>query len=501
MNTPGVYTVEDNAFPTSVVAVATAVPVFIGYTQRAVNGVKALTNVPWRIGSMVDYSHCFGGPPKPCFSIAEVGNPAPAAGPAPKPTDARGQSIAFSLSGRQYLLSRAAGKAGGRFLMHQSLNHFFQNGGSACYIVSVGNYGDEVDADALVAGLEPLLQEQEPTMVLTPDAVLLDEPGCIRVQRQVLAHCGGTMRNRVAILDIWGGDRDRRDGTYDCIEGFRGDLGTDHLDFAAAYYPWLHTSLVQAGDIDVTVFGDPSALASLLKTDVALGGSPGPADWPAPQRQPLHKRLMSVSPLYARLVEEACAQMNLVPPAAAMAGIYAQVDDARGVWKAPANVSVTNVIGPAVDVSHDDQEDLNVPIDGKSINVIRRFQGQGVLVWGARTLDGNSQDWRYISVRRTVIMLEESCRLAARTMVFEPNESRTWVTLRSMISNFLTGLWKSGGLVGAKPQDAFGVRVGLGETMTAQEIQEGILRVIVMVAIIRPAEFIAITFQQQMPKP
>ena len=124
----------------------------------------------------------------------------------------------------------------------------------------------------------------------------------------------------------------------------------------------------------------------------------------------------------------------------------------------------------------------------------------GTLVWGARTLDGNSLDWRYINVRRTMIMIEESIRLAAKAYVFEPNTAQTWVTIRSMIENFLTSVWKAGGLAGAVPTDAFSVHVGLGETMTPVDILEGKLLITVLVAVTRPAEFIEITFQQQMQK-
>jgi hypothetical protein len=197
---------------------------------------------------------------------------------------------------------------------------------------------------------------------------------------------------------------------------------------------------------------------------------------------------------------EMAIRLNLLPPSAAVAGIYAMVDSSRGVWKAPANVSLNGVISPAVNLSHEEQEELNVSVQGKSINAIRSFVGQGVLVWGARTLDGNSQDWRYINVRRTMIMLEESCRLALGAMVFEPNEVGTWAAIKGMLQNFLTGIWKRGGLAGAAPDDAFSVHVGLGETMTAQDILDGVLRVTVLVAITRPAEFIAITFMQQMQK-
>ena len=222
--------------------------------------------------------------------------------------------------------------------------------------------------------------------------------------------------------------------------------------------------------------------------------------WITDSKAMLNKTLVSGSALFGTILSEARSQLNLQPPSAAMAGIYTMVDNSRGVWKAPANVSLAGVIQPAVSISVDEQEDLNVTPQGKSINAIRSFIGEGVLVWGARTLDGNSLDWRYINVRRTMIMLEESCRLAAQALVFEPNVANTWVTIKSMIVNFLTSVWKRGGLAGAVPEDAFSVHCGLGETMTPDDVLEGILRVTVLVAVSRPAEFIEITFQQQMLK-
>jgi phage tail sheath protein FI len=97
-----------------------------------------------------------------------------------------------------------------------------------------------------------------------------------------------------------------------------------------------------------------------------------------------------------------------------------------------------------------------------------------------------------------MIMLEESIKLASKAYVFEPNVSSTWVSMESMIGNFLYGIWKRGGLAGASPGEAYSVSVGLGKTMTGDDILEGILRITVLVAISRPAEFIEITFQQKM---
>ncbi len=468
MKTPGVYIVEKNAFPNSVVEVATAIPAFIGYTACARKGDASLTNKPWRISSLPEYVRCFGGPNQPVFELDQV--PAAAVSP-PPPTAVRVQEAEFALDGKTYRLTRAALKAGGGFLMHQAMTHFFANGGGACYVVSVGEYSQEIKAGdehtGLIGGLAPLAQEQEPTLVLAPDAVLLSEPDCIRVQQQLLAHCG-TLRNRFAILDVWGGDRapDDAESGWNCITEFRNHIGSQHLSDGATYYPWLHTALVPASALDFNIFGAGlPQLARLLQAELALAADPQPKAhsnaiqsllnsddaWRAQgpdAKASVHQRLLSTSRLYAEVMRQAAELINLMPPSAAMAGLYTLVDSTRGVWKAPANVSVALAIRPAVALSHEDQEDINVTPLGKSINAIRSFVGKGVLVWGARTLDGNSLDWRYINVRRTVIMLEESCKLAVEAMVFEPNVRPTWVTIKLMIDNFLTSIWRRGGLAG-----------------------------------------------------
>jgi phage tail sheath protein FI len=141
---------------------------------------------------------------------------------------------------------------------------------------------------------------------------------------------------------------------------------------------------------------------------------------------------------------------------------------------------------------------MNVPLDGLAVNAIRQFPGRGAVVWGARTLDGNSQDYRYIQVRRTLIYIEQSIKTALAPFAFAPNTGVTWTSVNAMISDFLTQLWTQGGLMGDKPSDAFQVSVGLGSTMTAQDVLDGYMRVSVTLQMIRPAEFIELTFVQQM---
>ncbi len=188
-------------------------------------------------------------------------------------------------------------------------------------------------------------------------------------------------------------------------------------------------------------------------------------------------------------------------PSGIIAGVMARVDSDRGVWKAPANVSLLTVDKPLLTVSDEEQDYLNVDAtSGKSINVIRKFAGRGTLVWGARTLAGNDNEWRYVPVRRFFIMVEESIKKATEFVVFEPNDARTWMRVKNMCQNYLTVLWRQGALAGAKAEDAFFVNVGLGITMTSFDILEGRLIIEIGMAAVRPAEFIVLKFSHLLAK-
>lgn len=492
MKTPGVYIVEKNAFPNSVVEVATAIPAFIGHTEKAVNGNKSLLNKPWRITSMAEFRSFFGGEPSPVFEIEE----------------AEGTEPELVLNGNGYRLKQS----NTAYTLYYSMLLFYANGGGPCYVVSVGDYTTGFDAERFTTGIETLIKEQEPTLVLVPEAVNLEKAACVGVQQALLAHCGSKMRNRFALLDVYEGYKSRQDPDGDPVLEFREAIGSNFLAYGAAYYPWMNTSVVSEKNVTYANV-DTAKLRGLIEEEVngwkdenrqaqILVQLPKMEDAELEQveRDLLHTILLQNSAVYRAVLKEIRQKVNLLPPGAAMAGIYTMVDNTRGVWKAPANVSVSNIVAPAVNISHDDQEDLNVPLSGKAVNAIRTFTGEGVKVWGARTLDGNSLDWRYINVRRTMIFLEESVKNAARAYVFDPNEANTWLNIRSMIENFLRGVWKRGGLAGSVPEDAYSVHVGLGDTMTPEDILEGIMRITVLVAISRPAEFIEITFQQQMQK-
>jgi uncharacterized protein len=204
---------------------------------------------------------------------------------------------------------------------------------------------------------------------------------------------------------------------------------------------------------------------------------------------------------FKELVTRGAEALNLLPPSGAIAGVFATVDRERGVWKAPANVSLNSIIGPAVKITDAQQESYNVDVNaGKSINIIRPFIGKGTLVWGARTLAGNDNEWRYVNVRRFLNFVEESVKKATALFVFEPNDANTWVKIQAMIENFLTTLWRQGALQGIKPEHAFYVAVGLGKTMTPLDILEGRMIIEIGMAAVRPAEFIILRFSHKMPE-
>lgn len=487
--TPGVYVEEKSAFSSSIVAVPTAVPAFIGYTQKALRGKKDLTNVPTKITSLGEYLNMFGGAPNTTFTITP--------------------------NGADYTLE--VDKAS-QYLLFNSLRLFFANGGGSCYIVSVGSYSDAIDPGAIKGvenggGLTSLLKEQEPTMVVIPDAVLLEADDCYSLYQAVIQHCGYQMQSRVTILDVHNGDQARTLDDEDVVNKFREGVGTNFLSYAAGYYPWLNTTIVQASELNYDTVSNRDGLIAVLNAEVdsnlaadlikekraedikaEIAKLEGEVEDPIT----LDQTLQAVSPTYKEILQDMRTMLNVLPPSAAMAGVYSLVDNSIGVHKAPANVSLGSVVSPTVNITSDNQEDLNLPLNGKAVNAIRAFIGKGTLVWGARTLDGNSQDWRYISVRRAMLMIEQSVKIAMEAYVFEPNVSSTWLKAKTSIDNFLTTLWKGGTLVGSSTSEAFETNVGLGVTMTPTDILDGIMRISVKVAISRPAEFIVITFQQKM---
>lgn len=255
---------------------------------------------------------------------------------------------------------------------------------------------------------------------------------------------------------------------------------------------------------NITGSNEPSRLAELTKLVSSVAATIINAyqeieNAAASLESSLESFIIETNSTIKNIANKIATSETVMPPSGAIAGIYADTDAKRGVWKAPANVSLSGVIGVTEKIDNVDQEDLNVDtVAGKSINAIREFSGKGTLVWGARTLAGNDNEWRYVPVRRFFNMVEESIKKSTYWAVFEPNDANLWVKLKSMIENYLIQKWREGALAGAKPEQAFYVNVGLGKTMTVQDILEGRLIIDIGMAAVRPAEFIILRFMHKM---
>jgi phage tail sheath protein FI len=466
IKTPGVYVNEISTLPPSVAQVSTAIPIFIGYTEKALDADgNSLTNKPTKIFSLLEYVENFGK----AFNEEKI------------TVNVQKKTTASVVTS---VLAGASIADISDHNMYYSLRHYFDNGGGPCYILSVGAMGIDgtIKDTELEAGLNLVAAYDEPTIIIFPEGPSLGEDKYYALIDKAIEQCA-KLQDRFTLVDVIS----TAGTTTDNINNFRnitphttGFKKNSSLNYGAAYYPNLVTTYgyqFAEDKVDVTISTDGTAAAAvkmntLKDTDKAT---------------------------YYKAVDAIGKLMLTLPPSAAIAGVYAKVDGERGVWKAPANVSLSSVADLTDVVTDQEQESMNIDADtGKSVNAIRSFSGKGILVWGARTLDGNSNEWRYISVRRFFIMVEESVKKATAPFVFEPNDANTWIRIRAMIENYLTLLWRQGALAGAKPEHAFFVKVGLGQTMSAIDILEGRLIVEIGMAAVRPAEFIILRFSHKM---
>lgn len=468
--TPGVYIEEIPKFPPSIAPVETAIPAFIGYTEKAHDqSADDLHLKPTRISSRVEYERYFGEPQKEIKIKVTV--------------DKKEENGAIT-----DLKATASLSEGDRskHIMYYALQMFFANGGGPCYIVSVNlykNLGDPLVETELDAGLKILAKEDEPTLIVFPEAQSLSIDDFKALHDEALKQCAD-LKDRFVIMDMHGNTISLSDATgnlLNAVSSFRNaGIGANNLKYGASYGPNISTVLDFAFDeaeTDVTIVTNVTAAAP-VKLNTLKGSD----------NQTYELAKAAIRDLPCKL-----------PPSSAMAGIYAAVDNSRGVWKAPANVSMNAVINPTIQFSNAEQDQMNVDVTaGKSVNAIRSFVGKGTLVWGARTLDGNDNEWRYVNVRRFFNFVEESCKKATEQFVFEPNDANTWVRVQGMIENFLTFLWRQGAMQGIKPEHAFYVAVGLGKTMTPLDILEGRMIVEIGMAVVRPAEFIILRFSHKM---
>jgi len=500
--TSGVYLTEAGAFPVSVVGVATAVPIFVGYTEKSKSRLAA---VP--IGSMADYTATFGAGHDAKYAVESVAR----------------ENSDFRVGDGFY---RVTGPRTAQYNLFNAVKLFYANGGGQCWIVSVGDYAGIVKQD-LLDGLAVAADVAGPTMLIVPDACILEEEGAYADVTTTQINQCGMLGDRVAILDLPGamdpeswtsaGLAAQRDRFHADVEAAAHNLG-----YGAAYAPALRTSVLGANDVDYTnlqatqagsdmlkglleaqnveIFGAGTAKAKLIQSKLDLAfpvdiekNSVAPEDV-----RTLDRFLTNALPLLLQVQSIVATKLNVAPPSGAIAGVCASNDIASGVWAAPAGITPMAVVAPEVAMTDAQQAAYTLPGDGKAINILRDFPGRGTVVWGARTLDGNSPDYRYIQVRRTLIYIEQSIKNALNQFAFAANDKQTWTAVTATISSFLNGLWQEGALMGAYAKEAYNVQCGLGTTMTERDILDGTMIVAMTLSLMHPAEFIVLTITQPM---
>lgn len=580
---PGVYITEVDAFPPSIVGVATAVPIFIGYTETARDPStgKPIYLQPASLSSMADYRSYFGAG----FDARGVVTAATSS------TDMDFEALSWdgSANGSSqagYTVATSVTPAGTmaytpQFNLYSAMELFFANGGGDCFVISVANYWGAsstpptgatpvaVNPNDLLAGLAVSKDTRGGTMLVVPDACLLVEadakggltyPGYQSVVVEMLRQ-SATLQDRVAILDLpgaldpanWSADAMQQEANAFCTAIAP---AADAFSYGTAYGPALQSSLLAKTDLSCSNLSGSVAGTTLINNlltsqaqtlyapDVVRpGGTSFPsafvdiaahiaAAFPVVGASPItsdpanvigvaqgmavslsgavavptdrvgiaafNQYLINALPLLGTIQQVLADKLNVVPPSGALAGIWTLNDANHGVWSAPANMALNQVVQPKVSLNEAQQAGYNVPLNGNAIDILREFPNRGTVVWGARTLDGNSNDYRYIQVRRTLIYIQQSITLALEQFVFAANDGKTWTTVTAMISNFLTQLWQSGGLMGDKASDAFTVSCGLGSSMTGEDILNGYMIVNVTLQMVHPAEFIELTFKQAM---
>lgn len=475
--TPGVFIEEISKFPPSIAAVETAIPAFIGYTEKHERKGETLELKPTRITSLLEFERFFGGPAEEQALIVKINDQTEGAGDG-KVVISREINLGFNANGPS------------KYLLYYSMQAFFANGGGPCYIVSVGTYQENgtVGKEKMNKGLSAVEREDEPTLIVFPEAQKgLTDPDQFNLINKALLQCD-ELKDRFVIADMQenaSGEGLDPSELGAKIEEFRNNINVKPLKYGAAYFPNLRM-----------VFDYKYKPENVTIEHTENGATAGEFNT---------SKLSELESKAGGVFNQAKSALGdfpvVIPPSGAIAGIYANVDGTRGVWKAPANTGVTGVVEPTFKVTDDIQDRMNVDaVTGKSINAIRSFPGRGTLVWGSRTFAGNDNEWRYVPVRRFFNMVEESTKKACYQFVFELNDESTWLKVRAMIENFLTLQWNAGALQGSTPEQAFYVRVGLNQTMVPQDILEGRMIVEIGMAVVRPAEFIILRFSHKMPE-
>ncbi|HEK1310950.1 TPA: phage tail sheath family protein [Pseudomonas aeruginosa] len=475
---PGVFTREDGAPGLAVQSGATAIPVFIGLFFPRDPAVRqaGLARQCVRVEDWLDFSSKFEIAALAVHLKApEVPEGTGVLGINEEPEPQPHHNTRYDLEGI------------GHTLGSYSVRLYFENGGGPCYVLCLDKAHPEYLVPAievvtditLLVYCEYITAETDQAILAALNPLLLQQPGYFLIT-------------------------DSTQGS--ALEGLEAKQ-------TAAYYPALrtvyrlHLSQPMKPSLVMLTGYRPGVdtLQALIDEIGTIEPDPDSPFLPEPiaTYQLVHD---AVGFYTAKLLHGIPIILRASP---AMAGVYVRTDRSRGVWKAPANTPLAAVDGLAevvhltsmAQVAMTDEKVAEVHAAG--VNAIRHFTSTGSFIpWGARTLAGNAANsdpaWRYIPVRRLFNSVERDLQAALGQAMFEPNTPSTWEKARAAIDAHLHDLWQRGALQGQRAEDAYFVQVGLGLTMTREDIDAGRMIVQVGLAVVRPAEFIILRFTQHL---
>ncbi|MGI9175544.1 MAG: phage tail sheath family protein [Rhodothermales bacterium] len=340
---------------------------------------------------------------------------------------------------------------------------FFENGGSYCYVVNVGEGGSIAGGGRERSGLQLFEEVDDIAIVAAPgftDAASYDA---------LLGHCE-KLKDRVAVLDA-------------PCEVSDINLLTQVATVSAS------SPRRSAADTEEGEGGEASGSPASGSTSGGSSRSTG-LGARASKYGAIYFPCITVRNALAPNDENGRPNLVSVAPSGHIAGLWARNDATRGVHKAPANETLRGALDVSYRLTRAEQDILNPA----GVNCIRLFPREGIRVWGARTLSSDPE-WRYVNVRRLFNMIEESIAESTRWIVFEPNDHTLWKSIRRDVSAFLTRLWRDGALMGRSPQEAFFVKCD-EETNPPEVIDAGIVMILVGIAPVKPAEFIVFRISQ-----
>ncbi len=503
---PGIYMEEVSAGPKPIEAVGTATAAFVGFTE------KGPVNAPTLITSWPQYTRTFGGfvegayLPTSLFSyfmngggnayVVRIGAEDEVDGSSngvPKDLTPRAVAELIGADGKPALTVRSLGSADESTGVSVEVTEPGEGSGEDTFklqVVKDGKVAETYDNVSLKRG---------PNNVATQ---VKQQSKLIQIEEvksgSVLVPTKGAMALAVPepTLDVPDVSPDSYVGDVSDRTGFGGLEAIE--DVTMLVVPDL-MSAYQRGAIDAeqvkAVQLAMIAHCELMSDRVAILDAP-----PGLNAQKLKEWRMDFAgydskyaTLYwpwIKMLDPATGKPAMMPPSGAVAGVWARSDETRGVHKAPANEIIRGAIALELDITKGEHDTLN-PV---GVNCIRAFPGQGIRIWGARTLSSDPE-WRYLNVRRLFNFVEKSILLGTNWVVFEPNDPQLWDRVRRTIAMFLRRVWQSGALFGRTPAEAYFVKCD-EENNPAENRDAGILTVEIGIAPVKPAEFVVFRLSQ-----